>query len=85
MTSIDRELPIFEVIDCAELAMRWKLPVSWVCDQVRARANDPIPHIKFGKYVRFRWHSPELQQWLERRIISASNRKAGRILGKEPQ
>ena len=75
----------FEFIDCPELATRWKLPVSWIREQVRSRSDDPIPHVRFGKYVRFRWGSPELEEWAERRIITASNRKAGRILGKEMQ
>jgi hypothetical protein len=74
--------PQFEFIDCAQLAERWRLPVSWIRDQVRARADDPIPHVRFGKYVRFRWGSPELEEWASRRIITASNRKAARILGK---
>ena len=28
---------------------------------------DRIPHLRLGKYVRFRWGSPELAQWLARR------------------
>jgi hypothetical protein len=71
-----------EFIDCIGLAGRLKVPVSWVRDRVRSRAEEPIPHHKFGKYVRFLWGSPELEQWLSGRIITASNRKAGRILGK---
>ncbi len=66
----------FEFIDCPELAKRWKLPESWIREQVRKRSDDPIPHVRFGKYVRFRWGSPELDGWAERRIISASNRKS---------
>jgi len=72
----------FEFIDCPELAKRWKLPESWIREQVRSRASDPIPHIRFGKYVRFRWGSVELDQWAEKRIISGRNRNAGQILGK---
>jgi hypothetical protein len=75
----------YEYIDSAELASRWKLPVSWVRDQVRRRATDPLPHVRFGKYVRFRWGSPELEGWAERRIIRGSNREAGRALTKETQ
>ena len=55
------------IIDSAELAKRLNLPESWVRDQVRSRAVDPIPHKKFGKYVRFVWGSPELEKWLKRR------------------
>jgi hypothetical protein len=64
----------YEVIDSAELAKRWSLPESWVREQTRCRAADPLPCIRFGKYVRFRWQSPELQQWLSRRC---SNGKKG--------
>ncbi|HXY49076.1 MAG TPA: hypothetical protein VEI01_06465 [Terriglobales bacterium] len=75
----------YEYLDCKQLAGRWNLPESWVREQVRSRSADPIPHVRFGKYIRFRWGSLELEQWAERRIITASNRKAGRILGKEFQ
>jgi len=73
----------YEFINSEELALRWNLPESWVREQVRSRSTDPIPHIRFGKYVRFRWGSPELEDWAERRIVSTSNRVAGRALGKE--
>jgi hypothetical protein len=75
----------YEFIDSKELAARWALPESWIREQVRSRASDPLPHIRFGKYVRFRWGSPELEGWAKRRIIDGSNRNAGRILGKEIQ
>jgi hypothetical protein len=73
----------YEFIDSKELASRWKLPESWIREQVRARSADPLPHIRFGKYVRFRWGSPELEDWAERRIVSSSNRVVGRALRKE--
>ena len=75
----------YEFIDSKELAARWSLPESWIREQVRSRSADPIPHVRFGKYVRFRWCSPELEGWAERRIVSGSNRKSGRALGKEMQ
>jgi hypothetical protein len=56
-----------EVIDSKELALRLNLPESWVRDAVRRRAKDPIPHLRFGKYVRFAWGSPELTEWLKQR------------------
>jgi hypothetical protein len=56
-----------EIIDAEELAARLKLPKSWIMEGTRSRAVDPIPHLKFGRYVRFRWGSRELTQWLERR------------------
>lgn len=66
-------------IDSEELARRWNVPASWVRDQVRRRAKDPLPHVNFGKYVRFRWGSPELQDWLARRIVLGNNRRVGRV------
>jgi hypothetical protein len=73
----------YEFIDSKDLALRWNLPESWVREQVRTRSADPLPHIRFGKYVRFRWGSSELEDWAERRIVSSSNRVVGRALGKE--
>lgn len=75
----------YEFIDSRELGKRWALPESWIREQVRSRSADPLPHVRFGKYVRFRWGSPELDAWARRRIIDGSNRKAGRILGRESQ
>lgn len=59
-----------ELLDAKELARRWSLPESWVREQTRSRAADPIPCVRFGKYVRFRWGSPELEQWLKKRICN---------------
>lgn len=61
----------YEIIDSVELGRRWVLPPSWVLEQVRGRAKDPIPHIRFGKYVRFRWDSPELTDWLQRHMANS--------------
>lgn len=69
----------YEFIDCGELARRWDVPVSWIRDQVRRRAEDPLPHVSLGKYVRFLWGSPELQAWVERRIVMGNNRRVGRV------
>jgi hypothetical protein len=56
-----------EILDAAELGARLKLPKSWILEATRSRAVDPIPCLRFGKYVRFRWGSRELAAWLERR------------------
>lgn len=66
-----------EIIDSEELASRWRLPESWVRDRVRARSNDPLPHVKIGRYVRFEWGSPELIQWWARHRISKQGRNGG--------
>ena len=65
--------PRYEFIDSRELARRWCLPVSWIREQVRSRSTDPLPHVKFGRYVRFRWASPELDAWAERRIVGSDD------------
>jgi hypothetical protein len=59
--------PFFEVLTAEELAERWRVPPTWVRDQCRSRCSDPIPHIRLGRYVRFSWGSPELNQWWVRR------------------
>ena len=51
-----------EIIDAEEMAARLKLPKSWILEGTRSRAIDPIPHLKFGRYVRFQWRSRELTQ-----------------------
>jgi len=55
----------FELIDSNELARRLCLPASWVRSHTRARTLDEIPCVRFGRYVRFRWQSPELERWLK--------------------
>jgi hypothetical protein len=56
----------YEIIGSAELAKRWNLPESWVRNQTRSNARDPIPHLKLGRYVRFQWNHPDLLKWLDR-------------------
>jgi hypothetical protein len=69
----------FEFVDSSELARRWDVPTSWIRDQVRKRTEDPLPHVCLGKYVRFLWGSPELQAWIDRRIVVGNNRRVGRV------
>lgn len=59
----------YEVIDAKELARRWSLPITWIQEQTRSRTADVIPHLRFGRYVRFEWGDPVLDQWLARRRI----------------
>ncbi len=57
----------YEIIDAVELANRWSVPISWIREGTRARAVDPIPHVRFGRYVRFEWNSPALNAWVAKR------------------
>jgi hypothetical protein len=58
-----------QIIDSKELAQRIKLPETWVRSQTRARTatSEQIPHLRFGRYVRFDWDSPALAEWLQKR------------------
>lgn len=58
--SKDSRLSQCEFIDSNELASKWTLPQSWIREQVRPRAAEPLPYFRLGKYVRFRWGRPEL-------------------------
>lgn len=73
----------YEFLDSAELAARLNISESWVRDQVRTRAIEVIPHVRLGKYVRFRWGSPELETWAERRMLFGNNRAVSRAHGTE--
>jgi hypothetical protein len=77
------KLTEFEFIDSRELARRLTVPPSWIRDQVRARSEDPLPHVNLGKYVRFLWGSPATELWICRRIVVGNNRRLGRTRRKE--
>jgi hypothetical protein len=58
----------FEILDSSELALRLKVKESWVVEQSkRSRTRDPIPVFRLGKHRRYRWGSPEMNDWLARR------------------
>ena len=67
VTKLLADADIYEVIDSTELAKRWDIPVSWVREQTRSRASDPLPHVRLGRYVRFEWGSPSLILWWNKR------------------
>jgi excisionase family DNA binding protein len=52
-----------ELLTVPEIASALKVPVSWIYDRVRRSGAEQIPHIKLGKYLRFRWDS--VQRWLD--------------------
>jgi hypothetical protein len=69
----------FEIIDAGELAGRWNLHETWIRHHTRAGSEDPIPHLRLGRYVRFAWGSPELVRWLDNHMVggpSSSRRRA---------
>jgi predicted DNA-binding transcriptional regulator AlpA len=66
---LNRAVTQYEIIDTPEVARRLNLPETWIWDSTRRRAHDrdPIPCLRFGRYVRFEWLCPELKAWIERR------------------
>jgi hypothetical protein len=65
----------FEIIDAPTLASRLSLPESWVREYTRTRTVRPIPHLRFGRYVRFRWGSPELNDWLQQQSSGGGKKR----------
>jgi excisionase family DNA binding protein len=43
-----------ELLTAAEVAKFLRVPLSWVYERCREGAIDPLPHLKLGKYLRFR-------------------------------
>ena len=73
----------YEVLNSAELAQRLKVKESWVIDQSKhSKTFDPIPVLRLGKHRRYRWGSPELSAWLDRRATH-NNAKLGQNNRKE--
>jgi len=68
-------VPSVEILTPQQVAERLQLPESWVYEQTRNRASvrcpDPLPCMKVGRYLRFKWS--DVLAWLERQ-----SRKAGR-------
>lgn len=68
----------FEILDSNELALRLKVKESWVVEQSkRSRTSDPIPVFRLGKHRRYRWGSPEMNDWLARRAGYTTTSRAG--------
>jgi hypothetical protein len=66
----------FEILDSNELALRLKVKESWVIEQSKqSRTVDPIPVFRLGKHRRYRWGSPEMNDWLARRVGTTTTRK----------
>ena len=64
------------LLDVKEAAALLNVPESWIYQHVRARAEDKLPHIKLGKYIRF--STEVLMQWLETRQLGGDNTIIGR-------
>ncbi|MCK4548473.1 MAG: helix-turn-helix domain-containing protein [Candidatus Eisenbacteria sp.] len=43
-----------QLLTVQEIADLFKVPPSWIYDRTRRRGPERIPHVKLGRYVRFR-------------------------------
>lgn len=61
------------VLTPQQVAERLQVPTSWVYENTRRRAgvrySDPLPHLKIGHYLRFRWS--DVEEWIERQTRNA--------------
>jgi excisionase family DNA binding protein len=56
-------LPLFEpILTKEQVAQRLQVKASTVYELARRRSVRPMPVLKVGKYLRFRWS--EIEQWL---------------------
>ena len=57
-----------DFLDFRGLAAKLATNEQWVRRNVRRTyTRDPLPHLRFGRMIRFVWDSLEMQQWIERR------------------
>jgi excisionase family DNA binding protein len=52
-----------DLLTVSEIAAMLKVPVSWVYERTRRSGTGQIPHLKLGKYLRFRRSAVE--KWLK--------------------
>jgi hypothetical protein len=65
-----------DFLDFAGLATKLGTTEQWVRRNVRRTyTRDPIPHLRFGRMIRFVWDSPEMRAWIEGRKVSTSRTK----------
>ena len=50
----------------AEIAEHLGVSTDWIYHRTAPSAEDPMPHYKFGKYVKFDPESEEFNAWLQR-------------------
>ena len=54
-----------KLLDVEQIAAELNVPTSWVYGQTRITDGSGMPHLKIGKYCRFRL--PEVMKWLQQR------------------
>jgi len=54
---------LLELLTVEEIAAALRVSPSWVYERVRKRGRDKLPHLKIGKYLRFRLN--EVRIWVD--------------------
>jgi excisionase family DNA binding protein len=54
---------LLELLTLEEIASALRVSPSWVYERVRKRGKDKMPHLKVGKYLRFRLK--EVRRWVD--------------------
>jgi excisionase family DNA binding protein len=54
---------LLELLTVEEIAAALRVAPSWVYERVRKRGRDKMPHLKVGKYLRFRLN--EVRVWVD--------------------
>ena len=57
--------PLKKFWTVVEIAAYLGVSKDWIYHRTAPSAEDPIPHFKFGKYVKFDPESEEFQAWLQ--------------------
>jgi excisionase family DNA binding protein len=58
---------LLELLTVDEIAAALRVSPSWVYERVRKRGRDKIPHLKIGKYLRFRLK--EVRTWVDQGVL----------------
>src|SRR5881296_3028199 len=53
-----------------ELAQLLKVKVSWIYDRTRCTGPELIPHVRFGRQIRFHLESEDFQSWITAHAIT---------------
>lgn len=70
-------LQVSDFLDFRGLAAKLGTTEQWVRRNVRRTyTRDPIPHLRFGRIIRFDWDSAEMREWLERRKATTEAQKS---------
>jgi|HubBroStandDraft_6_1064221.scaffolds.fasta_scaffold90981_3 hypothetical protein len=66
-----------DFLDFRGLAAKLGTSEQWVRRNVRRTyTRDPIPHLRFGRWIRFVWDSQDMSEWIERHKATESATKS---------